>query len=128
MDHKREHRTPPTSKGHGSGYTTTNEEFVGVEPITTVIRRWYGHVMRKCVEDWVKNCIEFRVEGRRPAGRSRRTWLENVEADMADLEIDKEDVHDRIKWRRKVMKRNKKNYWKTDYKPIIIIISLHYSY
>ena len=23
MDHEREHRTPPTSKGHGSGYTTT---------------------------------------------------------------------------------------------------------
>ena len=23
MDHKREHRTPPTSKGHGSGLTTT---------------------------------------------------------------------------------------------------------
>ena len=23
MDYKREHRTPPTSKGHGRGYTTT---------------------------------------------------------------------------------------------------------
>ena len=23
MDHKREHRTPPTSKGHGIGSTTT---------------------------------------------------------------------------------------------------------
>ena len=27
------------------------------------------------------------------------------EADMAELEIDKEDVHDRKKWRRNVMKR-----------------------
>ena len=61
----------------------TNEELrrlVGVEPITTVIRsvrlRWYGHVMRKCDEDWVKKCMEFRVEGRRPDGRPRRTWLE----------------------------------------------------
>ena len=42
----------------------TNEELrrlVGVEPITTVIRsgrlRWYGHVMRKGDEDWVKKCI-----------------------------------------------------------------------
>ena len=35
--------------------------------------------------------------------------------DMAELEIDKEDVHDRSKWRKivNVMKR------KTDYKPII---------
>ena len=44
------------------------------------------------------------VEGRRPVGRPRKTLLESVEADMAELEIDKEDVHDRSKWRRNVMK------------------------
>ena len=90
----------------------TNEELrrlVGVEPITTVIRsgrlRWYGYEMRKGDEDWVKKCVEFRVEGRRPIGRPRRTWLESVEADMAEIEIDKKDVHDKKKWRRNVMKR-----------------------
>ena len=85
------------------------KRLIGVEPITTVIRsdrlRWYGHVMRKNDEDWVKKCMEFRVEGRRPVGRPRRTWLENVEADMTELEIDNEDVHDRKKWRMNVMKR-----------------------
>ena len=74
------------------------EKLVGVEPITTVIisgplRWWYEHVMRKSDKDWVKKCIEYRVEGRRP----RRTWLESVEADMAELGIDREDVHDRKK-------------------------------
>ena len=54
-----------------------------------------------CDEDWVKKCMEFRVEGR----RTRRTWLESVEGDMADLEIDKKYIHDRKKWRRNVMKR-----------------------
>ena len=54
----------------------------------------------------MKKCMEFRVEGRRPVGRPRRTWLECVEADMAELEIDKEDVNDRDKCRRNVMKRN----------------------
>ena len=90
----------------------TNEELrrlVRVEPITTFIRsgrlRWYGHVMRKNDEDWVKKCMEFRVEGRRSVGRPRRTWLESVEADMAELEIDKEDIHDRKKWSGNVMKR-----------------------
>ena len=92
----------------------TNEELrrlVGVEPIRTFIRssrlRWYGHVMRKGDEDWVKKCMEYRVEGRRLVGRPGKTWLESVEADMAELEIDKEDVHDRSKWRRNVnvMKR-----------------------
>ena len=67
----------------------TSEELrklVGVQPIITVIRsgrlRWYGHVMRKSDVDWVNKCMEYRVEGRQP----RRTWLESVEADMAELE------------------------------------------
>ena len=42
----------------------------------------------------MKKCMEFRVEGRRPVGRPRRTWLENVEANMAELEIYKKDAHD----------------------------------
>ena len=79
---------------------------VGVEPITIVIGsgrlRWYGHAMRKGDEDWVKKCMEFKVEGRRPVGRPRRTWLESIEAYMAELEIDKEDIHDRKKWREDV--------------------------
>ena len=85
----------------------TNEELrrlVGV--ITTFIRsgrlRWYGHVMRKGDDDWVKKCMEYIVEGRRPVGRPRKTWLESVEGDMAELQIDKEDVHDISKWRRNV--------------------------
>ena len=45
--------------------------------------------------------MEYRVEGRIP----RSTWLESVEADMAELEIDRDDVHDRKKWKRNVMKR-----------------------
>ena len=89
----------------------TNEDLrrlVGVKPITTFIRsgrlRWYVHVMRKGDEDCVRKCMEYRVEGRRPVERPRKPWLEN---DMAELEIDKKDVHDRRKWRRNVnvMKR-----------------------
>ena len=45
------------------------------------------------------------LKGRRPVGRPRRIWLESVEADMAELEIDKEYVHDRKIWIRNVMKR-----------------------
>ena len=81
----------------------TNEELrrlVGVELITTFIRggrlRWYGHVMRKSDEDWVKTCMKFRVESKIPIGRPR-TWLESVEVDMVELEINKEDIHDRKK-------------------------------
>ena len=41
-------------------------------------------------EDWV-----IRDEGRRPVGTPKKPWLENVEADMAELKIDKEYIHDR---------------------------------
>ena len=37
---------------------------------------------------------------------------------MAELEIDKEDVHEGSKWRRNA------NVMKTDYKPIIYIIKI----
>ena len=53
----------------------------------------------------MKKCMVFRVESRRLVRRPIRTWLESVEADMAELEIDKEDVHDRNKWGGNVMKR-----------------------
>ena len=53
----------------------------------------------------MKKCMEYRVEGRRPVGRPRRTWLESVKVDISEREIDKVDVHDRKKWRRNVMKR-----------------------
>ena len=48
----------------------------------------------------MKKCMEYRVEGRRLVERPRKAWLESVEVDMAELDIDKEDVHDRRKWRR----------------------------
>ena len=48
---------------------------------------------------------ERRTNGelRRPVGRSRRIWLESVEANMAEY------VHDRHTWRRNVMKRLSKH-------------------
>ena len=45
----------------------------------------------------VKKCMEFGVEGRAPNGRPGRTWLESVEADMAEFDIDREVVNDRNK-------------------------------
>ena len=40
--------------------------------------RWYGHVLRKDDDDWVKKCKEYEVEGLRPRGRPKRTWKEVV--------------------------------------------------
>ena len=76
-------------------------KLAGVQLIITVIRigglRWYRHVKKESDEVWVKKCMEIRVEGRRRGGRRRRTWLESVEADMVELDIDREVVNDRNK-------------------------------
>ena len=62
-----------------------------------------------CVNKRCKSSTILKINGvntesvnlfiKRPVGKPRRTWLESVESDMAELEIDKEDVHDRKKWR-----------------------------
>ena len=41
--------------------------------------RWYGHVLRKDDEDWVKKCMEHEVEGSRPRGRpGKRLYVRTV--------------------------------------------------
>ena len=47
--------------------------------------------------------MEFKDEGRRPIERPRKKWLESVEVDIAELEIDREDTHNIKKWRKNVM-------------------------
>ena len=53
----------------------------------------------------VKGVGRQQQQGGRLVEIPRRTWLENVEAEKTELEIDKEDVHDRQKWRGNVTKR-----------------------
>jgi len=44
----------------------------GIDDITLVLLlqqnrlRWYGHVLRKEDDNWVKKCMEYEVEGSRP--------------------------------------------------------------
>ncbi len=50
---------------------------LGVESVVEVMRRgrlrWFGHVERKEVEDWVSACRNFEVAGSRGMGRPRMT-------------------------------------------------------
>jgi hypothetical protein len=60
-----------------------------VEPIVEVCRRnrlrWFGHVERKGDDDWVKRCTRMVVEGNRPIGRPRKTWMKTLEDDGQDV-------------------------------------------
>ena len=59
---------------------------------------WYGHVLRKDDDDWVKKCMEYEVEGSRP----KRTWREVVREDCQARKLNKEDAVDRCKWRKMI--------------------------
>jgi len=58
--------------------------------------RWYGHVLQKEDNDWVKKCMEYEVEGARP----KKTWAEIVEKDCQTHKLNKEDAIDHNRWRK----------------------------
>ena len=55
---------------------------LGVDDIALILQqnrlRWYGHVLRKYDDDWVKKCMEYEVADSRPRERPKRTWKEVV--------------------------------------------------
>ena len=79
-------------------------ERLGVDDIALVLQQnrlhWYGHVLRKDDDDWVKKCMEHQVEGSRPRGRPKKTWKEVVREDCQARKLNKEDAMDRCKWRK----------------------------
>ena len=60
-------------------------ERLGLDDIISVLQqnrlRWYGHMLRKEDNDWVKKCMEYEVESARPRGRPKKTRREIVEKD-----------------------------------------------
>jgi len=61
---------------------------------------WYGHVLRKADDDWVKKSMAYEVEGPRPRGRPKRTCREVVKKDCQARKLKKEDAINRSKWRK----------------------------
>ena len=62
---------------------------------------WFGHVMRKDDDDWVKKCMNLEVAGTAPRG-NRKTWRKTVDADMKMKGLKVEDCANRIAWRKGV--------------------------
>ena len=62
---------------------------LGVQSVDEVVRhdklRWFGHVERKCGDDWVSACKNVVVAGVRFEGRGRKTWYECVKEDLKVL-------------------------------------------
>ena len=86
-------------------------EISQLPPITSYIRaqrlRWAGHVARMRDGSLVKSITQGEPHGRRPVGRPRRRWRDNVKQDMELLEVENpsewwEAAQDRRQWRTRV--------------------------
>jgi len=64
--------------------------------------RWYGHVLQKEDNDWVKKCMEYDVEGARPVVRPKKTFVEIVEKDCHSYKLNRQDAMDCSRWRKQV--------------------------
>ena len=60
-------------------------EGLGIDDIITVIQqhrlRWYGQVLRKDGNYWVKKCMDFEVEGEDLEAGQGKTWTEVIGKD-----------------------------------------------
>ena len=69
---------------------------------TRIRLRWYGHVLRKEDNDWVKKCMEYEVESARPIARPKKSWREIVIKDCQACKLNREDVMDHNRWRKHI--------------------------
>jgi hypothetical protein len=65
--------------------------------------RWAGHVARMGAGRGVYRVLVGRPEGKRPLGRPRRRWDNNIKLDLREIGIDGANLiqlaQDRVPWR-----------------------------
>jgi hypothetical protein len=79
---------------------------VGVEGVLDVLRRgrlrWFGHLERMEVDNWVSACRKKKVGGKGGRGRGRKSWMQCVTEDMGQLGLRAEWAMDRVLWRGRI--------------------------
>jgi hypothetical protein len=50
--------------------------------------RWAGHVARMGAKRNAYRILEGKPEGKRPLGRQRRRWVDNIKIDLREIEWD----------------------------------------
>jgi hypothetical protein len=65
--------------------------------------RWAGHVARMGETRNAYRILVGRTEGKRPLGRPRRRWVDNIKMDLREIKLDGRDwiklAQDRDQWR-----------------------------
>jgi hypothetical protein len=83
---------PKTDEVTGGWRKLHNEELHGLYPSPGIVRvikarrmRWAGNVARMGLVRGAYNILVGRPEGRRPLGRPRRRWEDNIKMDLREV-------------------------------------------
>ena len=72
-------------------------------PLMRILTRWAGHVARMSEERGVYRVLVGKPEGRRPLGRPRRRWVDDIRMDLQEVGCGYMDwiglAQDRDRWR-----------------------------
>ena len=77
------------------------------KPVTKYVTQkricWYGHGMRRDDTNVAKEVTTMKVGGKRPRGRPRLRWMDRVQSDMKEHQLDTKLARNREAWRKAVM-------------------------
>jgi len=87
-----------------------NEELIDLYSLPNIVRlvksrrkKWAGHVARMGEDRGVHSVLVGKPEGKRPLGRLRRRWEDNIKMDLQEVGGDRGDwmelAQDRDGWR-----------------------------
>jgi hypothetical protein len=97
----------PKEEGNGSWRKLHNDELHSLYSLLNIVRviksrkmRRAGHVARMGEGRGVNRVLVGRLEGKRPLGRPRRGWEDNVKLDLREIGTNWIQLaQDRIQWR-----------------------------
>jgi hypothetical protein len=100
----------PKREEDGSWRKLHNDELHDLYSSPNIVRvikarrmRWDGHVARMGEGRGAYRVLVRRPEGKRPLGRPRRRWEDNIKMDLREIEIDGANWiwldRDRVQWR-----------------------------
>ena len=98
----------PTKEDNGNWRIKTNKEWdvlIKHRNILNYVKaqrlNWFGHINRMPETSTVKNIYKWKPFTRRPVGRLKSRWEDDVRNDLKKMKLIKwaEQVQDRLKWK-----------------------------